>query len=528
MERRAFLKTSAAMGLGLGHNIASRAEKVVETSSEKNQSDRKPHIIFIMTDQHRGDALGCMGNKSIFTPHIDSLAQEGSLFVSGYTSSPSSTPARAGLLTGMSPWHHGMLGYGRVAEKYRYEMPQMLRNLGYYTFGIGKMHWYPQKSLHGFHTTLLDESGRVETKDYISDYREWFQLNAPAKNPDETGIGWNDHGAGIYKLDEKLHPTTWTGQTACELIRNYESDKPLFLKVSFARPHSPYDPPQRYLDMYKNVDIPKPSIGDWCGEFEEKLDVYKAAKDAAFGNFGDEYAVNSRRHYYANITFIDDQVGEIIDILKQKGMYENALICFTADHGDMMGDHYHWRKTYPYEGSSKIPYIVKWPETISRTVPNGAHIEQPVELRDFLPTFIDVAGGAVPPDMDGKSLRQLVQGNTASWRKYIDMEHATCYRKENYWCALTDGKIKYVWNFNTGEEELFDLQKDPNELHECSSDKPYATKLKELRGAMVVHLSERGELFVKDGHLQKLSSTVLYSPLYPGSINEAPDHPDKK
>ena len=109
------------------------------------------------------------------------------------------------------------------------------------------MHWFPQKALHGFHTTLIDESGRVESKDFISDYREWFQLHAPGENPDLTGIGWNAHGAGIYKLPEKLHPTAWTGQTACELIRNYNCDKPLFLKVSFARPHSPYDPPKRYL-----------------------------------------------------------------------------------------------------------------------------------------------------------------------------------------------------------------------------------------------------------------------------------------
>ena len=89
-----------------------------------------------MTDQLRGDALHCMGNEAVISPHIDQLAQEGTLFTSGYTSAPSSTPARAGLLTGMSPWHHGMLGYGRVAQKYPYEMPQMLRDLGYYTFGI--------------------------------------------------------------------------------------------------------------------------------------------------------------------------------------------------------------------------------------------------------------------------------------------------------------------------------------------------------------------------------------------------------
>ncbi|NDV57154.1 arylsulfatase [Bacteroides sp. 519] len=474
---------------------------------------KKPHIIFIMTDQQRGDAMGCMGNESIHTPAMNQLAQEGSLFTSAYTSTPSSTPARAGLLTGMSPWHHGMLGYGKVAEEYRYEMPRMLRDLGYYTFGIGKMHWNPQNALHGFHATLLDESGRAESKDFISDYRKWFQVFAPGLNPDETGIGWNAHAATTYKLDKSLHPTAWTGEMARELIRNYESEQPLFLKISFARPHSPYDPPQRYLDLYADADIPKPFVGDWCTEFANELDPSKASSDAPFANFGEEYAVNSRRHYYANITFIDDQIGAIIDVLKQKGMYDNALICFTADHGDMMGDHYHWRKTYPYEGSAKIPFIVKWPQSFG--IKAGAKIEQPVELRDFLPTFIDIAGSTVPSDMDGASLRRLAEGNTSSWRKYIDLEHATCYRKENYWCALTDGKIKYVWNFNTGQEQLFDLVKDPGELHECSADKKYKKTLAEMRQAMIQHLSERGEPYIKDGNLVKLSSTILYSPAYP-------------
>ena len=150
-----------------------------------------------------------------------------------------------------------------------------------------------------------------------------------------------------------------------------------------------------------------------------------------------------------------------------------------------------------------------------KKVPLGARIEQPVELRDFLPTFIELAGGAVPPDMDGKSLLKLVQGQESEWRKYLDMEHATCYSPDNYWCALTDGKIKYVWRFHTGEEELFDLVNDPHEFKNVVHEKKYCKKLQELRQAMISHLSERGEEFVKDGKLQILKRTVLYSPLFP-------------
>lgn len=117
--------------------------------------------------------------------------------------------------------------------------------------------------------------------------------------------------------------------------------------------------------------------------------------------------------------------------------------------------------------------------------------------------------------MDGSSLLKLVQGHGDEWRKYIDMEHATCYSADNYWCALTDGKLKYVWNLHNGKEQLFDLVKDPGELTDCSAKAEYAKQLKELRGEMVKHLSERGEAFVKDGKLMTLEKTMLYSQNFP-------------
>ena len=388
----------------------------------------------------------------------------------------------------------------------------MLREAGYYTFGIGKMHWYPQKALHGFHGTLTDESGRVEQDGNLSDYRDWFKLQATGQNPDKTGIGWNEHRAGVYQLDEKLHPTFWTGITAVELIKNYTQDKPLFLKVSFARPHSPYDPPQRFLDMYKDRKIPEPFMGEWC----HHLDGVEGGESAAFGDFGTEHAVKSRRYYYANITYIDEMVGEIIQALKEKGMYENSIICFTSDHGDMLGDHHHWRKTYAYEGSANIPYLMKWPEQFKGKVKRGSKLENTTELRDFLPTFLDAAGVDIPEDMDGLSLLKLVKTPEAAWRPYIDIEHATCYNQENYWCALTDGTWKYIWFFRTGEEQLFNLKNDPEEITELSEKNE--GELKKWRQRMVEHLSERGEEFVKDGKLVMRQETMLYGPNFPEDL----------
>lgn len=488
-------------------------ELLRHTPQPKSQVDA-PHIIMIIADQHRGDALGCAGNKAIITPNLDALASDGNLFSNGYSSTPSSTPARAGLLTGMSPWRHGMLGYGNVAEHYPCEMPQMLRDLGYMTLGIGKMHWRPQTALHGFHATILDASNRRESTYFISDYHRWFYTQAFGTNPDATGLGWNDHAARPYALPERLHPTQWTGDVAVETIKNYATDAPLFLKVSFARPHSPYDPPQRILDKYDGVEIPLPAHAAWSDGVGAGVDPMKD-KIAPFGNFGDAYAVNTRRHYYAAITFIDEQVGRIVEELKKRGMYDNALICYVSDHGDMMGDHNHWRKTYAYEGSAAIPYIMKFPQQTSKAVTQGENIENPVELRDLLPTFLALNGVKQPTEMDGMSITTLVENKRPQWRKYIDLEHSTCYSEQNYWCALTDGKIKYVWFFNDGSEQLFDLERDPHETRDLVADKRYVSQLKELRRALADHLAERGEEWSKNGMPLMRKSSLLYSPNYP-------------
>ena len=502
------MKTQYLLGMGLGSLFAANMYA---------QENKPPHVILLMTDQQRFDAMGCAGNSAVISPNLDRLAQDGNLFSYGYSSTPSSTPARAGLVTGMSPWQHGLLGYGNESEHYEHEFPSEMKKLGYSAIGVGKMHWYPQWNKRGFDVLLSEESGRAYTPDYMSDYRKWFNQHAFGLNPDSTGLGWNAHGASLYKLPEELHPTTWTGQTAVDIIRNYQSDKPLYLKVSFARPHSPYDPPKRVYDKYANApEAPAPVIGDWVPEAWRKEAVPAANPNAAVGNFGDEYAKNSRRHYYASVTFVDEQIGMIIDELKKKGIYDNAIIFFVSDHGDMLGDHHMWRKTYAYEGSTHIPFIVKLPKNMKSCYKPGEVItDKVVELRDILPTAIAVANGKQPECMDGKSMLPLFEKKDAAWRKYLDMEHSHCYFADDSWCALTDGNMKYVYFYNKGEEQFFDLKKDPYEAKNLTESKKYRKQLAAFREAMVEHLSVRGEQWVKDGKLQVIKKATLYGKNFP-------------
>lgn len=470
----------------------------------------KPHILFLMDDQHRGDCLGCVGNHVIRTPHLDAIAKEGIVFERAYSSTPSCTPARAGILTGLSPWRHGMLGYGKVAERYGYEMPKAMHDAGYYTYSVGKLHYHPQRNYHGFDGAVVDESSRVETPDFVSDYRQWFKKQAPDLNPDATGIGFNDYKAGYYALPEELHPTYWIGQTAVEYIKNYNRQEPMFLKVSFARPHSPYDAPKRHQDLYRDQDMPKRHIGKWA----EKNIPRSSNEDSLWhGDLGADAAARSRRGYYGSITFIDEQIGLIVKALKDRGMLDNTLIVFTSDHGDMMNDHYLWRKAYPYEGSARIPMILRWPKSMGFEDRRGTKSDKVVELRDLLPTFLDAAGARAPVKLDGDSMLKLARDPAAAWRPYLDLEHNCCYAETNHWNALTDGRWKYIFSAYDGSEQLFDLHEDPGEVNDLSS---VATQtLKQWRGRMVEHLSERGEPFVRDGKLVAPRENMLYGPLFP-------------
>jgi choline-sulfatase len=466
-----------------------------------------------MTDQHRADCVGANGNAVIHTPHLDRIGREGAILRRAYSAVPSCTPARAGLLTGLSPWHHGMLGYGRVARRYRNEMPRLLREAGYHTVGLGKMHWYPQRALHGFHKTLLDESGRSETRGFVSDYRRWFRQAAPGHDPDATGIGWNDYAARPYALPEELHPTRWMGDQAVEFLQGYDRAEPFFFKVSFARPHSPYDAPQRFFDRYQDAALPAAVVGAWAER--HAMRGADLPSDTWRGDLGVEQVRRSRQGYYGSVSFIDEQIGRILEALEARGDMDNTLILFTADHGDMLGDHHLWRKTYAYEASARIPMLVRWSDGLI-DAPRGLTLDPPVELRDVLPTFLDAAGALTDPTrFDGHSLLDLARGGTDGWREAIDLEHDACYRGAGYWNALTDGRHKYIYHAQTGEEQLFDLDTDPDELNDLASDPEHDAVREVWRRRMVEHLAERGAPFVANGDLAPRPERRLYSPHYP-------------
>ena len=343
-SRRTFLTASLAAATAPSQNTA-RRERV--------------NLLMIMADQHRGDCLSCDGHAAVKTPNLDALARQGARFRHAYSSTPTCTPARSGLLTGLSPWNHGMLGYGRVAPKHAFTKPQALRDAGYFTMAIGKNHFSPQRNPHGYHQLLLDESGRVEAPEFRSDYRSWFAMQAPHRHPDETGISFNDYRARPYVLPERLHPTVWTGDAAVNFLNAYDREQPFYLKVSFARPHSPYDPPERIFRQYEGAAIPDRAEAKWSDRNRPRNND---SNEIWRGDLGPDQARHSRQGYYGVVSQVDEQIGRIVETLEKKKLMDRTLILYFSDHGDMTGDHHLWRKSYAYEPSARIPMIVRWPD----------------------------------------------------------------------------------------------------------------------------------------------------------------------
>ncbi len=522
MDRRSFMGSMGAALLAAGATAqAETVEKPVYTPNTVKRD--RPNVLLLMADQLRFDCVGAYGNKQILTPNLDRIAQEGVRFTAAYSCTPSCTPARAALLTGLGPWRNGLLGYGNMASlPYPVEKGRAMAQAGYYATSIGKNHYFPIRNAHGYHNLVCDEhcSYWFHKQDAQSegsweercDYEAWFWSQMPDKDPHATGLTWNDYRGLPFVYPEHLHATHWTGETAVNFLKGYERSEPFFLKVSFIRPHSPYDAPQRFYDMYEDVDLPAAQVGDWAGKYAPRSGP---GNEIWHGQLPPEQIRKSRQGYYGSVSFVDEQIGRILEVLERRNLLEETLILFLSDHGDMLGDQNLWRKTYGYEASAHIPMLMRVPASMHMQAA-GKVMDNPVELRDILPTVLDAAGAPIPESLEGRSLLQLVRSGGADWRAYIDLEHDVCYAPSNHWNGLTDGKWKYLYHAQRGEEQLFHLTDDPHELHDLTGDTEYAAELSLWRQRLVQHLEERGPEWVKEGKLVPRPHSTLHSPNFPG------------
>jgi len=451
-------------------------------------STSKPNIILYTTDQHRGDYLSIAGHPVVETPNVDSFVLRGAYFPNAYTEIPSTVGARRCLHCGQRSHACGLIGYGPGPWTTENTIAKVLSDAGYHCVSVGWRNMQPARKRFGFHQVVIHE-----LREGIDDYWEWLkkELGPEAR---ERGHGCDANGwtARPFHLDERFHPTVWTTDVALELIRKRDPECPLFIWISHLYPHSPYTPPRAYWDMYIDREMPEVSAGDWAAKYD--VPNPGLSRTAWYGRLTAEQLRRARAGYMGCITQIDYELGRLMEAAARMNEpldLENTLIIFTADHGDMLGDHHLLRKSYAYEGSARIPFLVKYPASVD--LPTGVFDEPVVGLQDVMPTILEAAGVEVPETVTGRSVFAAVRGEP--WREYFHGEHSPCYDTLNAMQYLTDGREKYIWFPRTGEEQFFDIAADRRELRDLAKDPAKAERVALWRSRLVELLGERGDGF---------------------------------
>jgi arylsulfatase len=455
----------------------------------------KPNILFIITDQQRGDCLGIEGHPALLTPNMDSLAGNGARFRRAYSTCPVCIPARRSLLSGQFPATNGLCGYQDGHEwDATHSLPEVLRRAGYQTYLAGRdMHQYPVRKRYGYDHMVI-----------MQDYRRWLDRQVPVDTyqPEghylgdyySSGVMSSDWTARSWHLDESLHQTNWTVNEAMKFLQTRDPTCPFFLTVSFIAPHPPLIPPAFYMDRYLRANLPAPAIGDWATPPDH--DGLGYGPEHYRVNLQGEALRSTRAGYYGLINHVDDQIGRLLSPFTGIDP-KDTMIIFTSDHGEMLGDHYMWRKNVPYEGSARIPLLISAPERFGFTRRNVR--DEPVCLEDILPTILDVAGVDCPAGVDGRSLVPLLRGEQAEWREFVHIEHTAGWQEGDLahlaHHTLTDGKEKYIWFAQDGGEQFFDLREDPAELRNLAGDPGAQVRVSAWRDRLIDHLTDRLEGF---------------------------------
>lgn len=465
-----------------------------------------PNIVLIMTDQQRGDCLSAEGHPVLQTPTMDAIGQLGARFRRAYSTCPVCIPARRSLMSGQFPATHGMLAYrDNVEWSPAATLPGTLRDAGYETAIVGRsMHQYPIRKRFGYDRMCI-----FDHKSGGDDYGPWLKHNARVGNANWFGGGvmHNDWTARAWHLDESVHFTNWVVDESLRTLARRDPACPMFLTVSFIAPHPPLQPPAFYLDRYLRLGVPKRDIGDWAEKPETLADMAIQDPIAPLKiDLTGERLLMARAAYYGLINHVDDQMRRLLNGID--GMYRhlgpNTIVLFTSDHGEMLGDHYFWRKQQPYEASARVPLLVQGPRNLG--LKQGAVIDEAVCLEDIMPTLLDLAGVPIPPSVEGRSLAPLLRGEKSLEREYIHLEYAP------NWHALTDGREKYIWFAQNGEEQFFDLTRDPTERKNLAKRPSHRAKVARWRARLVKHLHGRPEGF-SDG--KKLVAGRPYNSLLP-------------
>lgn len=457
---------------------------------------KRPNIILIMTDQQRADTIGALGAPWMRTPNLDRLVEQGTAFTNCFTTSPVCVAARSSLFSGTYPHARNVF---TNFEPWSPTWVPWLAEAGYHCVNIGKMHINPYDRLGGFHQRFV-----VENKDrplFLDEhdrafYDEWDKaLHAhKLEKPSRYTRSCRDPeayrkalGAFVWELDEAMHPDVFVGDTAVWWLKDRKADSPMFLQIGFLGPHPPYDPVERYLNRYEDVAIPVPRVTE--AEIEAQPRAQQILRQNMMRNNYDcvawkafpsqEELLRVRRHYAANVTMIDEQVGRILDALEQYGYLDDSIVIFTSDHGDNLGEHGHIQKWTMYDAAERVPLIFA---SLGRVAP-GRRTDELVQLFDIAPTIMAAAGIPVPDSWEAESLWPLLSGQADGRGRevvYAELARDHIQTEAEYVIMRRDRRWKLVYYLGAAEGELYDLVSDPEESRNLWSLAELQSKRDEL------------------------------------------------
>ena len=428
------------------------------------------NLIFIMPDQLRHDFLSCYGADFVETPHIDSLATKGVRYERAYSVSPICVPARALLLTGRNAIKNGVTDNGQwlrpdLADCGIKTWPELLNERGYYTAAIGKMHFYPWDIKHGFQYRVGAEDKRwLHVRDA---YYHFLKDHGHRKYHGNEHEGYYDNrGAILNKLPWELSVDHFVGQEACHFLRNYGDEAPFAMMVGFPGPHCPYDPNEEFLAHVDEDKLP-PAIPEVPGDMpklrQNNINGNLASWNGVdYTEFTEAHKHKIRAHYAASVKQIDEEIGRILETLREQNLTDNTIIIFASDHGDHLGDHNLIGKSDFFEASIHVPMIIHVPWATESHVYSDL-----VELGDVTATLLHLGGCQLPDYLDSIPLPALGIENRTERDYSIGMTSGG-------W-MIYDGVWKLA-KYSTGEVLFFNLADDPTEQNNLLYDEDHRAK----------------------------------------------------
>lgn len=500
VTRRDFLATGVAAATG------SKAAGGEFSNAPARAPDRTPNVLLIMSDQHTRKALGVAGNGVAHTPNLDALARSGVRFDNAYCTYPVCVPSRASLLSGLYPHHHQAIDNSYAWPFGVKTLAHYLGSAGYMTGLIGKMHFVDAQT-HGF--------------DFKLDFNDWHQYLGPKSklvaeeiiDPNsgsglpqivdlwrESGDPWTgviarDNRQGytsvgrISALAEEDHFESFVARESMRFLRNHGKHQPFFLVSSFLKPHDPFMPAERFAKMFRSGDMKLPetwgkidpaTTPKWV---QERIQYDYGCPELRFP----EMARLHTALYYASLAQTDDNIGKLLNTLRELGLEENTVVLYTSDHGEMLGEKGLWQKMTFYEPAAGVPLLFRVPGA----TPAGALCPAPVSLVQLAATILELCAVPAPSGLDGSSIARLLHEPGAESDSPVFAEMRLKSKSPGAMIRL--GRYKYC-NYVGDLDELFDLETDPAEMKNLAPLPAYRDKRAELKEKLFAWHSPEDEV----------------------------------